>query len=99
MSVEATYYPITCPECGSDNTDCSINFGSDRVDGQDAWDEVWKCRDCGARFPVARLFTAEDYEQKVEMLLDDLLGIERPTWEDVQDFARTIVAEFPGIQK
>lgn len=68
MSVDMTYGQPVCLNCGSDDTDCSINRGSD-VDihtNERYWDEGWKCRNCGGRFEVARAFESEDYIYHLE---------------------------------
>lgn len=85
MSADLQTYPIHCTNCDSDNTDCSSNFGSEYAEGIYSWDEVWKCRDCGSRFQVARQFDREDFREKLLELLDEL-GVEA----DVEDAADLI---------
>ena len=101
MSVELQHYPdIHCESCGSTNTDCSVNLGSARdYTGTDYWDEGWKCRDCGARFPVARAFTEQDYQQKVEMILEELLNEYDPRLPDdtdLDDYVQQVTGVFTG---
>jgi hypothetical protein len=98
MSVDIQSYPIICENCQSDNTDCSINSGSDHTIPY-TWDEGWKCRDCGARFEVARLWSYEDYVYHISEMLHDIAdGLASneciTNWDDLDRMAESIVKMF-----
>lgn len=71
MSAPYVEGEVFCPNCESDNTDFSIGRGSCEYDEGSAWDEGWKCRDCGARFDIGRAFTQVDYCEQIEAWLNE----------------------------
>ncbi len=55
------YADPKCPNCGSSHTDTAINHGV-ITDDEGTWsDDVWKCRDCGHRWPEATLMDPDNY--------------------------------------